>query len=59
MGGRKISGLALPDFQYRHAIYVINRWVICLFFHSAVISDKEEYAVYISQINVPIFFEKS
>jgi tetratricopeptide (TPR) repeat protein len=25
MGGKKLNGLAMPDFQYRHAIYVLNR----------------------------------
>lgn len=25
MGGRRANGLSLPDFQYRHALYVINR----------------------------------
>ena len=27
MGGKKIHGQSVPDFQYRHALYVINRFV--------------------------------
>lgn len=34
MGGRRSNGLSLPDFQYRHALYVINRYVTRLCFLS-------------------------
>lgn len=31
MGNKKIQNLSLPDFQYRHALYVINRYVALLY----------------------------
>jgi tetratricopeptide (TPR) repeat protein len=31
MGGRRAGAQALPDFQYRHALYILNRYVMLFF----------------------------
>ena len=40
MGGRRANGVALPDFQYRHSMYVMNRaieiyhrYIVCSFMY--------------------------